>query len=95
MAHAMLEAFRHPEEMHVSRSRLLAAALLLVAAPALRAQQPAAPPANPPLEVGAPAPDFSLRGATRYGVLRDPVRLSDFHGKVVVLAYFFRARTRG
>jgi peroxiredoxin len=41
------------------------------------------------------APDFAMAGATRYGVLRDPVRLSDFRGKTVVLAFFFRARTRG
>jgi len=47
------------------------------------------------LEVGAVAPDFELPGATRYGVLRDPVRLSDLRGKTVVLAFFFRVRTRG
>jgi hypothetical protein len=66
-------------------------ALPLVTAP-LAAQEP---PANPPLEVGAVAPDFALPGATRYGVLKNPVRLSDFSGKTVVLAFFFRARTRG
>jgi hypothetical protein len=55
-------------------------------------QQPAT---APPLEIGATAPDFAMRGATRFGVLRDPVRLSDYKGKVVVLAFFFRARTRG
>jgi hypothetical protein len=64
----------------------------LAAAPAA-AQEAAATP--PPLEVGAVAPDFALPGATRYGVLREPVRLSDFKGKTVVLAFFFRARTRG
>lgn len=48
-----------------------------------------------PLEVGAMAPDFALTGSTRYGILREPVRLSDFRGKTVVLAFFFRARTRG
>jgi len=48
-----------------------------------------------PLEVGAIAPDFALPGATRYGVLRDSVRLSDFKGKTVVLAFFFKARTKG
>jgi hypothetical protein len=53
-----------------------------------------APPA-PPLEIGAVAPDFALPGATRYGVLTDPVRLSDFTGKTVVLAFFFRARSKG
>lgn len=52
-------------------------------------------PSPPPLEVGAVAPDFALPGATRYGVLKDPIRLSDFKGKTVVLAFFFRARTRG
>jgi peroxiredoxin len=41
------------------------------------------------------APDFALPGATRYGLLRDPVHLSDFRGKTVVLAFFYRARTKG
>ena len=61
-------------------------------------QPPAAPPAPPPppaLEVGAIAPDFAIPGATRYGTLRHPVRLSDYKGKTVVLAFFFKARTRG
>lgn len=49
----------------------------------------------PPLEIGAVAPDFTLPGATRYGFLRDQVRLSDFHGKTVVLAFFFKQRTPG
>jgi len=47
------------------------------------------------LDVGQMAPDFELAGATRYGVLRDPVKLSDYRGKTVVLAFFFRVRTRG
>ncbi len=47
------------------------------------------------LEIGEMAPGFELTGATRYGVLRDPVRLSDYRGKTVVLAFFFRVRTRG
>jgi len=55
-------------------------------------QAPAPPPA---LEVGAVAPDFALPGATRFGTLKNPVRLSDFKGKTVVLAFFFKARTRG
>jgi thioredoxin-dependent peroxiredoxin len=50
---------------------------------------------SPPLEIGAVAPDFSLPGATRYGVLAKPVRLSDFKGKTVVLAFFYKARTSG
>ena len=69
------------------------AALFALAVPA-RAQQPAAP-ANASPEVGTMAPDFALIGATRYGVLRDSVRLSDYRGKTVVLAFFFKARTKG
>ena len=56
---------------------------------------PPAPPAPPALEVGAVAPDFAIAGATRYGTLKNPVRLSDYKGKTVVLAFFFKARTRG
>jgi hypothetical protein len=48
-----------------------------------------------PLEVGVMAPDFELPGATRHGVLRDPIKLSDYRDKTVVIAFFYRARTRG
>ena len=48
-----------------------------------------------PLTVGAQAPDFELLGSTRYGVLQEPIRLSEFLGETVVLAFFFRARTPG
>jgi len=47
------------------------------------------------LEVGEMAPDFALTGATRFGVLETPVRLSDFRGKTVVLSFFFKVRTKG
>lgn len=47
-----------------------------------------------PLEVGVEAPDFSLPSATSEG-LGPPVRLSDYRGRTVVLAFFFRARTPG
>ncbi len=47
------------------------------------------------LAVGEMAPDFALPGATRYGVLDEPVSLSDYRGETVVLAFFFRVRTRG
>jgi len=47
------------------------------------------------LAVGAMAPDFALPGATRFGPLADPVRLSDFRGETVVLSFFFRVRTPG
>ncbi len=59
--------------------------------------QPAAAQADASdiIAVGEMAPDITLTGATRYGVLQDPVRLSDLRGEVVVLAFFFRARTPG
>jgi hypothetical protein len=72
--------------------RLLSFALLLAMPAVLAAQKDAGPE---PLKVGATAPDFSLKGATRYGVLASPVRLSDFKGKTVVLAFFYKARTKG
>lgn len=74
---------------------LITAALALTLGPALAAQPAAAQEPSPPLEVGATAPDFTIPGATRYGVLKEPIKLSDFSGKTVVLAFFFRARTRG
>ena len=76
------------------RSLCLAVSLALPAV--LAAQQYPPPPATtPPLGVGAVAPDFAMKGATRYGVLANPVHLSDFKGKTVVLAFFFKARTSG
>jgi hypothetical protein len=45
--------------------------------------------------VGDIAPDFTLPGATRYGLLKNPVRLSDYRGTTVVLAFFYQARTKG
>jgi len=82
------------------RSFSLVAGLAVAAVAAAAAQQPATPPAPAPppppaLEVGTVAPDFTVSGATRYGVLRAPIHLSDFKGKTVVLAFFFKARTRG
>lgn len=64
----------------------------LAAAPAI-AQQPQQQAT--PLDSGVVAPDFALPGATRFGALQNPVRLSDFKGKTVVLAFFVRARTPG
>jgi hypothetical protein len=78
--------------------RPLCLVLSLAVTPAvLAAQQSAAQPVDttPPLGMGAVAPDFTMKGATRYGVLASPVHLSDFKGKTVVLAFFFKARTSG
>lgn len=79
------------------------AAVLVGCAPAIgpAQQPPSAPPAaaapapRPGPEVGSLAPDFSLPAATRYGLMAEPFRLSQFRGQAVVLAFFTRARTRG
>jgi hypothetical protein len=79
-------------------SMSLIRSLVLSAAAAAAFAVPAATQevdATPPLEIGAVAPDFALPAATRYGRLAEQVRLSDYRGQTVVLAFFFRARTRG
>ncbi len=79
--------------MHRTPTRAaLAAAIVTALAPGLRAQAAPAAPALP--AVGTLAPDFSLPTAT----VRGPggtIRLSDYRGKTVVLAFFFKARTKG
>src|SRR5690242_1578407 len=80
--------------VQLPRVMLGVAGLLL--AGGLSAQTPAPKPAPPtPLAVGTQAPDFALPGATRYGLMAQPVHLSDFKGKTVVLAFFYEARTKG
>ncbi|HMI48433.1 MAG TPA: hypothetical protein VK481_07170 [Gemmatimonadaceae bacterium] len=85
-----------------TRSRILtiaAATAMLTASQLAHAQQPAAAVAATPAPAGPvvndAAPDFTLQGADRYGVLKTPVRLSDFRGSTVVLAFFYQARTKG
>lgn len=77
--------------------RLLPTALALAAISAIAtsasAQAQSAGAGSP--DVGQAAPDFSLPGATRYGLLRAPVSLADFRGKTVALSFFVRARTKG
>lgn len=81
--------------LHTALTAAIFATLGITAATA-RSQNNPVPAALPPgPAVNAPAPDFTLAAATRYGVLRDPVRLSDFRGRTVVLAFFVRARTKG
>jgi peroxiredoxin len=70
------------------RQILMATALVVTAATAA-AQAPT------PLAVGAKAPDFALVGAGRGGVGPAPVRLSDLRDQTVVIAFFYRARTKG
>jgi hypothetical protein len=96
-----LEQYRTGDFLMLSPGRSLttlvaAAALHGVAPPGVGAQQTAATviAAQGPA-VGDFAPDFTLRGGTRYGLLQTPVRLSDYRGSTVVLAFFYQARTKG
>ena len=78
------------------RLAVVALGALMLPLASAAAQQPAAAPlAETGPKVGEIAPDFTLPGATRYGLLRDPVTLSGLRGKTVVLAFFIKARTRG
>jgi hypothetical protein len=83
--------------MHAGSGGLLvAAAMALVPFARSGAQATASPDAVPGgPAVGAMAPDFTLPGATRYGLLKAPVRLADYRGQTVVLAFFYQARTKG
>lgn len=70
----------------------LAAGMLVGAAP-VRAQAPGSAATAP--DTGKMAPDFTLPGATRFGLLKEPIKLSEFRGQTVVLAFFPKARTKG
>jgi hypothetical protein len=78
------------------RRTLVSLALVGLGAGALAAQQPAATPpvVGTPLAVGTDAPDFTLPSATKDGVA-GPLTLSGLRDQTVVIAFFFRARTRG
>jgi len=94
-----------PEHLEESEMRLrfrsfALQSLVLLTLPAVaRTQQPtpatAAAPTLPIPTVGDMAPDFAIHGATRYGLLRDGAKLSDYRGQTVVLWFFFKARTKG
>lgn len=68
---------------------LVLAGTLLLGAGQVAAQR------TTPLAVGEVAPDFALTGAGWDGVLQRPVRLSDFRDQTVVIAFFYKARTKG
>lgn len=68
---------------------------VLIVAGLLGPASAAAQESGEPLTSGTEAPDFESIASTRYGVLKDSIRLSDFRGKTVVLAFFFKARTPG
>jgi len=74
---------------------LLGLTVFLAAAIALPDETAAQETSTELIEVGTMAPDFELVGATRHGVLRDQIKLSNYLGDTVVLAFFFRVRTRG
>jgi peroxiredoxin Q/BCP len=77
------------------RTAQLAALLLVAGVSTGFAQQPAPGSAATAPDVGQMAPDFSLPGATRFGLLKEPAKLSDFRGQTVVVAFFPKARTKG
>ncbi|MDB4907763.1 MAG: hypothetical protein JWO05_2547 [Gemmatimonadetes bacterium] len=74
----------------------IAAAFVITGGIAPRAASQATPaPAPVAPEVGTMAPDFTLHGNTRFGPLGNAVKLSDFRGQTVVVAFFPKARTKG
>ena len=77
----------------MNRSRSLFPALTLLAT--LCAGRTLAAQAAGPLAVGTQAPDFTLPGAASAGLLAQPVHLADLRGQTVVLAFFYKARTKG
>jgi peroxiredoxin Q/BCP len=72
--------------------RAISSGLLLLAATAASGQER---PQPTPLAVGSEAPAFTLKGATKDGLLPKEVSLLDFRGQTVVLAFFYKARTGG
>jgi len=76
------------------RNTTLAAVALVTCVTTSWAQAPAAQP-EPGPKVGDMAPDFTLGGANKDGVLKAPVTLSKFRGQTVVVAFFPKARTTG
>ena len=84
------------QHIRIAASTAFAASAITLAAHAQQATTAgtgATMPAGP--AVNDVAPDFALPGADRYGLLKTPVKLSDYRGRTVVLAFFFQARTKG
>ena len=88
----------------MTRGRFLAATVLAAGLGTGRAaaQQPAPapapvppPPAATPLAVGVEAPDFTLPSSTKDGLSAKPLHLKDLRGKTVVIAFFYKSRTKG
>ena len=84
------------KQVRIAATVSIAVGASLVAAGGASAQAASSAPVAPPGPgVNDIAPDFSLAGADRYGLLKTPVKLSDYRGRTVVLAFFFQARTKG
>lgn len=71
----------------MSRSRLLAA-MAIVAAPLIASGQATV------ADTGSDAPNFAAPGANMTGLIPS-VSLAAYKGKTVVLAFFYKARTKG
>jgi cytochrome oxidase Cu insertion factor (SCO1/SenC/PrrC family) len=87
----------HPNGGTMKRiSNTMAAALVTMSGVGgLAAQQPAPPPAGTALAAGVEAPDFALTASTMDGVAAKPLHLKALRGQTVVIAFFYRARTKG
>jgi hypothetical protein len=72
---------------------VVAAVAIALSSPLASAQQPGQLTVGP--AVGEMAPDFEFQALTRYGAVKERVKLSDLHGQAVVLAFFPKARTKG
>jgi peroxiredoxin Q/BCP len=86
-----MSSFASYRFVSVLTASLLAAGTASAQAPASNSA-PAAPPAP---EVGQPAPNFSGHVADASGIKAKPVSLSEYKGKVVVLAFYPGDRTTG
>jgi thioredoxin-dependent peroxiredoxin len=73
----------------------LAVGLAIVGSSVAMAQQPQPGTAATAPAVGQMAPDFTLSAASRYGLLKEPVKMSALRGQTVVIAFFPKARTKG
>lgn len=82
-------------QARIAKITIGAATSLMMVGGIASAQQTAAPAAVAGPILKDAAPSFTLAGADRYGLLRTPVKLSDYRGRTVVLAFFFKARTKG
>ncbi len=73
--------------------RILTLAVLAIVLVAVGARQAMAQDEGP--KVGDLAPDFTLPGASKAGVMEKALRLDDFRGQTVVISFFPKARSKG